>query len=146
MRQYTDSADAIKAYAEEVNFDFTNVKVEELTEGEDNERGGLKLAFQNYTGDDMEVTVIHTWFDTFSVTFWTEEKGNETIDDIYFPELLDLFKGLKVALTGVSQDEWNRILNHQSQYDIDTAIDEDYMNTREQVSIVDGELEILEEE
>ena len=58
----------------------------------------------------MEVTVIHTWFDTFVVTFWTEEKGSETIDDIYFPELMDLFKGLKVALTGVSQDEWNRIL------------------------------------
>ena len=132
MRQYTDSADAIKAYAEEVNFDFTNVKVEELTEGEDNERGGLKLAFQNYTGDDMEVTVIHTWLDTFAVTFWTEEKGRETIDDIYFPELLDLFKGLKVALTGVSQDEWNRILNHQSQYDIDLANDEQHFNDREE--------------
>ena len=132
MRQYTDSADAIKAYAEEVNFDCTNVKVEELTEGEDNERGGLKLAFQNYTGDDMEVTVIHTWLDTFAVTFWTEEKGRETIDDIYFPELLDLFKGLKVALTGVSQDEWNRILNHQSQYDIDLANDEQHFNDREE--------------
>ena len=48
MRQYTDSADAIKAYAEEVDFDFTNVNVEELTESEDNERGGLKLAFKNY--------------------------------------------------------------------------------------------------
>ena len=115
MRQYTDSADAIKAYAEEVNFDFTNVKVEELIEGEDNERGGLKLAFKNYQGDDMEVTVIHTWFDTFAVTFWTEEKGSETMQDIYFPELMDLFNGLKVALTGVTKDEWNRILNHQSQ-------------------------------
>jgi len=115
MRQYTDSADAIKAYAEEVNFDFTNVKVEELTESENNERGGLKLAFKNYQGDDMEVTVIHTWFDTFAVTFWTEEKGSETMQDIYFPELMELFNSLKVALTGVTKDEWNRILNHQSQ-------------------------------
>jgi hypothetical protein len=91
MRQYTDSADAIKAYAEEVNFDLSQVEVTELTEGEDNERGGLKLSFQNYTGDDMEVTVIHTWFDTFAVTFWTNDKGSETINDIYFPELMDLF-------------------------------------------------------
>ena len=106
MRKYTDSADAIKAYAEEVNFDFTNVEVEELTEGGTNERGGLKLSFKNYIGNDMKVTVIHTWLDTFSVTFWTEIKGEQTLDDIYFPELMDLFKGLKVALTGLSHEEW----------------------------------------
>ena len=132
MRQYTDSADAIKAYAEEVNFDFTNVEVTEFGEGTETQRGGLKLAFDNYNKEAMEVTVIHTWFDTFAVTFWTEEKGSETIDDIYFPELMDLFKGLKVALTGVSQDEWNRILNHQSQYDIDLANDEQHFNDREE--------------
>ena len=110
MRQYTDSADAIKAYAEEVDFDFTNVKVEELTEGEDNERGGLKLAFKNYQGNDMKVTIIHTWLDTFTVTFWNEDRGSETMQDIYFPELMDLFNGLKVALTGVTRDEWNTIV------------------------------------
>ena len=106
MRKYTDSADAIKAYAEEVNFDFTNVEVEELTESETNQRGGLKLSFKNYIGNDMKVTVIHTWLDTFAVTFWTEIKGEQTLDDIYFPELMDLFKGLKVALTGLSHEEW----------------------------------------
>jgi hypothetical protein len=58
----------------------------------------------------MEVTVIHTWFDTFAVTFWTNEKGSETMEDIYFPELMELFKGLKVALTGVTQSEWRKIL------------------------------------
>ena len=110
MRQYTDSADAIKAYAEEVNFDLSQVEVTELAEGEESQRGGLKLAFNNYMKQPMEVTVIHTWFDTFAVTFWTNEKGSETLDDIYFPELMDLFKGLKVALTGVTQDEWNRII------------------------------------
>ena len=110
MRLYTDGGDAILAYAEEVDFDFTNVEVEKLTEGEDNERGGLKLAFKNYQGDDMEVTVIHTWFDTFTVTFWTKEKGSETMQDIYFPELMNIFNGLKVALTGVTKDEWNTIL------------------------------------
>ena len=110
MRQYTDSADAIKAYAEEVNFDLSQVKVTELSEGEESQRGGLKLAFDNYNKQPMEVTVIHTWLDTFAVTFWTNEKGSQTLDDIYFPELMDLFKGLKVALTGVTQDEWNRIL------------------------------------
>jgi hypothetical protein len=110
MRQYTDSADAIKAYAEEVNFDLSQVEVTELNEGEESQRGGLKLAFNNYNNVPMEVTVIHTWFDTFAVTFWTNERGSETMEDIYFPELMELFRGLKVALTGVSQDEWNRIL------------------------------------
>jgi len=113
MRQYTDSADAIKAYAEEVDFDFTNVNVEELTESEDNERGGLKLAFKNYLGDDMEVTIIHTWFDTFAITFWTEERGSETMQDIYFPELMELFKSLKVALTGVTHEQWKARLGNE---------------------------------
>jgi hypothetical protein len=113
MRQYTDSADAIKAYAEEVDFDFTNVKVEELAEGEDNERGGLKLAFKSYQGNDMEVTIIHTWLDTFSVTFWNEYRDSETMEDIYFPELMDLFNGLKIALTGVTRDEWKAMLGNE---------------------------------
>jgi len=113
MRLYTDGGDAILAYAEEVDFDFTNVEVEKLTEGEDNERGGLKLAFKNYQGDDMEVTIIHTWFDTFAVTFWKEDRGSETMQDIYFPELMELFKSLKVALTGVTRDEWKAILGNE---------------------------------
>lgn len=117
MRQYTDSADAIKAYAEEVNFDFTNVKVTELSDGGENQRGGLKLAFKNYMNKPMEVTVIHTWLDTFAVTFWTNERGSETLDDIYFPELLELFKGLKVALTGVSHEEWLDIIEDESLQD-----------------------------
>lgn len=110
MRQYTDSADAIKAYAEEVDFDLSQVEVTELSEGEESQRGGLKLAFNNYNNVPMEVTVIHTWFDTFSITFWTNERGSETMEDIYFPELMELFKGLKVALTGVTQSEWREIL------------------------------------
>jgi hypothetical protein len=110
MRQYTDSADAIKAYAEEVNFDFTNVEVTELNEGEESQRGGLKLAFKNYMQQPMEITIIHTWFDTFAVTFWTDEKGSETMEDVYFPELMEVFKSLKIALTGVTHSEWKQIL------------------------------------
>jgi hypothetical protein len=110
MRQYTDSADAIKAYAEEVDFDFTNVEVTELSEGEESQRGGLKLAFKNYKKQPMEITVIHTWFDTFNVTFWTNKKGSETMEDVYFPELMQIFKSLKVALTGVTHSEWRKIL------------------------------------
>ena len=41
MRQYTDSADAIKAYAEEVNFDLSQVEVTELTESKETQRVGL---------------------------------------------------------------------------------------------------------
>ena len=61
----------------------------------------------------MEVTIIHTWFDTFAVTFWKEDRGSETMQDIYFPELMELFKSLKVALTGVTRDEWKAILGNE---------------------------------
>lgn len=117
MRQYTDSADAIKAYAEEVNFDFSKVRITELSEGVESQRGGLSLAFNNFQSKPMVVTIVHTWLDTFQVTFWTNENGSQTIDDVYFPELIELFKGLKVALTGVSHEEWLDIIEDESLQD-----------------------------
>lgn len=106
MRMYTDSADAIKAYAEEVNFDLTQCEVTEHTESAEHQRGGLTLSFQNYHNQNMTITVIHNWFDTFDVTFWSETKEAQTLNNIYFDELMSLFSSLKVALTGVNREEW----------------------------------------
>lgn len=106
MRMYTDSADAIKAYAEEVNFDLSKCVITEHASSEEHQRGGLTLAFKNYQDNDMQMTVIHNWFDTFDITFWTENKGSKTITDVYFDELMHLFSSLKLAMTGISHQEW----------------------------------------
>lgn len=106
MRMYTDSADAIKAYAEEVNFDYTQCEVIEHAESEEYQRGGLTLKFKNFHNEDMKITVIHNWFDTFDITFWTEGKGTQTLNNQYFDELMALFNSLKVALTGVTREQW----------------------------------------
>jgi len=106
MRMYTDSADAIKAYAEEVDFDYSQCKVTEHQEGETYQRGGLTLEFKNYHKENMRITIIHNWGDLFDVTFYTEGKGEETLKDQYFNEILQLFESLKIALTGVTREEW----------------------------------------
>ena len=107
MRMYTDSADAIKAYAEEVDFDLSQCVVTEHTASAEHQRGGLTIAFQNYHGKDMQITIVHTWADTFDITFWNENKGPETLSDQYFDDLMTLFVGLKEAFTGITQAEWN---------------------------------------
>jgi len=106
MRMYTDSADAIKAYAEEVDFDYSQCKVTEHQESKKYQRGGLTLEFKNYHKENMRITIIHNWGDLFDVTFYTEGKGEETLKDQYFNEILQLFTSLKIALTGVTREEW----------------------------------------
>lgn len=113
MRMYTDSADAIKAYAEEVNFDLSQCKVTEHSESEEYQRGGLTLKFKNYHNDDMKITVIHNWFDTFDITFWSETKKPETLSNQYFDDLMAMFNSLKVALTGVTKEQWLQILTEE---------------------------------
>jgi len=106
MRMYTDSADAIKAYAEEVDFDLSQCVITEHASSEEHQRGGLTLAFKNYDNNDMQITVIHTWSDTFDITYWSESKGEMTITDRYFDELMHLFSSLKVAMSGVTHEEY----------------------------------------
>lgn len=113
MRMYTDSADAIKAYAEEVGFDYNQCKVTEHQEGEKYQRGGLTLEFKNFHKEDMRITIIHNWGDLFDVTFYTEGKGSSTLEDQYFNEILGLFKSLKIALTGVTREEWEQKLEEE---------------------------------
>jgi len=106
MRMYTDSADAIKAYAEEVNFDLSKCdEVIEIKES-DKSRGGLQIKFPNYHNKLMTVTIHHTWGDLFDITFHTSDKGEQTINDVFFVELLDTFNALKIAMTGVTKGEW----------------------------------------
>lgn len=106
MRMYTDSADAIKAYAEEVDFDLSKCVITEHASGEEYQRGGLTLAFKNYHNKDMEITVVHNWLDTFDITFWSEDNKGQTITNQYFDELMHLFSSLKLAMTGISHEEW----------------------------------------
>ena len=108
MRMYTDSADAIKAYAEEVNFDLSKCVLTEHEESKEYQRGGLTLAFKNYHNQDMQITVVHNWMDTFDVTFWSENKTADTLHNQYFDDLLALFHGMKLAMTGISQEEWSK--------------------------------------
>jgi hypothetical protein len=110
MRTYTDSADAIKAYAEEVNFDYNNVDVTEHPESHENQRGGITFAFKNYVGDNMSIKIIHTWLDAFDVTFESDTKGSDTLETIYADELMLLLSSLRVALTGVTREEWSKIV------------------------------------
>lgn len=112
MRMYSDSADAIKAYSEETMLDIysDDIVYTELQESADNQRGGLKLEFKNYHKEPMEVTIIHTWLDTFSVKFFTPSKGANTVQDIHANDLLGLFDSLAVALTGVTREEWQRLV------------------------------------
>jgi len=107
MRQYTDSADAIKAYMETVDFDFSNAHLTDIDESNES-RGGLRIVIDNYYKKPMSITVHHTWLDTFNVTFDSAQKGSETVKDIYAPDLIGLFKGLTLAMTGISQPEWNK--------------------------------------
>lgn len=107
---YTDSADAIKAYAEEVDFDYNNVDITEHPEGDDNQRGGLTFAFKNYWGDNMSVKIIHTWLDAFDVTFESDRKDSDTIETIYAGDLMELLRGLRIAMTGVTQSKWRKLL------------------------------------
>jgi len=113
MRMYTDSADAIKAYAEEVNFDLSKcdevIKIEES----DKSRGGLQIKFPNYHNKLMTITIHHTWTDLFDITFHTSDKGEQTMNDVFFVELLEMFNGLKLAMTGVTKDEWLRLLEEE---------------------------------
>jgi hypothetical protein len=110
MRMYTDSADAIKAYAEEVDFDYNNVDVTEHPEGEEYQRGGITFAFKNYVGDNMSVKIIHTWLDAFDVTFESDTKPADTLETIYAGDLMELLRGLRIAMTGVTHSEWKKLL------------------------------------
>lgn len=106
MRMYTDSADAIKAYAEEVKFDLSLCdEVNDIAESSDS-RGGLEIKLTNYHDKPMTITVHHTWMDLFDITFYTEGLGAKTMHDQYFGELMHLFKSLKVAMTGVNRQDW----------------------------------------
>ena len=115
MRQYTDSADAIKAYAEEVNFDLS--KCDEVIEIKENDksRGGLKIKFPNYNKKVMTVTVHHTWGDMFDITFHTDEKGEQTVNDIFFDDLMKTFSALKLAMTGITKEQWKNILFNEEE-------------------------------
>lgn len=110
MRMYTDSADAIKAYAEEVNFDLSKVEVTEHSESEEYQRGGLTLAFKNYNNHDMTITIVHNFFDTFDITFWNQNKKSQTLNNMYFDELMEMFKALKIAMSGVTHQEYLDIM------------------------------------
>ena len=112
MRNYTDSADAIKAYGEEVDFDFSKVNLIEHSESEEYNRGGLTLEFKTYSGDDMKITIIHNWSDRFDVTFKSENK-KDTLNNIYAGEIMGLLDSVKLALTGISHEEWTRILKEE---------------------------------
>jgi hypothetical protein len=107
MRKYTDSADAIKAYMETVNFDFNKAYVTELEESEVS-RGGLRIVIDNYYNKPMSITIHHTWSDLFDVTFDSVEKGEDTLKDIYADDLIGMFKGIQLAMTGMSREQWNR--------------------------------------
>lgn len=107
---YTDSADAIKAYAEEVDFDYNNVDVTEHPEGDENQRGGITFAFKNYVGENMSIKIIHTWLDAFDVTFESDSKCSDTIETVYAGDLIELLRGLRVAMTGVTREEWSNII------------------------------------
>jgi hypothetical protein len=115
MRMYTDSADAIKAYAEEVNFDLS--KCDEVIEIKESEksRGGLQIKFPNYNNKLMTVTIHHTWGDLFDITFHTSDKGEQTINDVFFDDLMATFNALKVAMTGVTKEEWRDILFNEGE-------------------------------
>jgi hypothetical protein len=112
---YTDSADAIKAYAEEVNFDLS--KCDEVIEIKESEksRGGLQIKFPNYNNKLMTVTIHHTWGDLFDITFHTSDKGEQTINDVFFDDLMATFNALKVAMTGVTKEEWRDILFNEGE-------------------------------
>jgi len=115
MRMYTDSADAIKAYAEEVNFDLSKCdEVIEIKES-DKSRGGLQIKFPNYNNKLMTVTIHHTWGDLFDITFHTSDKGEQTINDVFFDDLMATFNALKVAMTGVTKEEWRDILFNEGE-------------------------------
>ena len=58
----------------------------------------------------MTVTVIHNWFDTFDITFWSENKKKQTLNNIYFDELMSLFNSLKIAMSGVTHKEYLKII------------------------------------
>lgn len=113
MRMYTDSADAIKAYAEEVRFDLSQCKqVIEIPES-DVSRGGLKLVVNNYHNKEMSITIHHNWFDLFDITFESEDKEQQTLSDQYFDDLLNIFNGLRVAMTGITHEQWLDIMNEE---------------------------------
>ena len=108
MRQYSDSADAIKAYMEEVNFDFSKAHLTELDESNES-RGGLRIVIDNYYKKPMSITVHHTWLDTFNITFDSPmHNATDTVEDVYAPDLIGLFRGLQLAMTGVTHDEWSK--------------------------------------
>ena len=107
MRQYTDSADAIKAYMDGVDFDFTKANLTKIDET-DLSRGGLIIEIDNYFRQPMSITVHHTWADLFDVTFMSLDKGADTLKDLYAPDLVGMFKGIQLAMTGVTQEQWNK--------------------------------------
>ena len=110
MRQYTDSADAVKAYAEEVGLDLSKcTEVIDIKESEKS-RGGLILKFDNYHKNQMTITIHHNWGDLYDITFDGENKIEQTLYDQDFRILMGTFNALKVAFTGVSQSEWKSIL------------------------------------
>ena len=110
MRQYTDSADAIKAYMEIVDFDFDNAHLTDIDESSES-RGGLRIVIDNYYKKPMSITVHHTWLDTFNITFDSVEKGSDTVKDVYAEDLIGLFKGLQLAMTGMSKEQWDKEVN-----------------------------------
>ena len=113
MRMYTDSADAIKAYAEEVKFDLSQCKqVIEIPES-DISRGGLKIIVDNYHKKEMTITIHHNWGDLFDITFASETKPEETLHDQFFDDLMGIFNGLRVAITGISHEQWLDIMNDE---------------------------------
>ena len=106
MRPYTDSADAIKAYAEEVDFDLTTCKVTDIAESSDS-RGGLLLEFDNYYNNPISITIHHNWGDLFDVTFESKLTGqNDSVYDQDFNQLMFMFNGFKLAQTASSKSDW----------------------------------------
>ena len=106
MRQYTDSADAIKAYAEEVNFDLTTCKVTDIAESSES-RGGLKIEFNNFYNQPVAITIHHNWGDLFDITLNSPiTNKTDAILDQNFQELMLLFNGFKLALKATSKGEW----------------------------------------
>lgn len=113
MRMYTDSADAIKAYAEEVKFDLSQCKqVIEIPES-DISRGGLKIIVDNYHNKEILITIHHNWGDLFDITFEGEGRETETLHDQFFDDLMGIFNGLRVAMTGISHEQWLDIMNDE---------------------------------
>lgn len=106
MRPYTDSADAIKAYAEEVNFDLTTCKVTDIAESSDS-RGGLLLEFNNFYNRPIVMTIHHNWGDLFDITFESKSTGqSDTVYDQDFSQLMFMFNGFKLAQTATDKGDW----------------------------------------